>query len=260
MMLPCCRSPWVNSLFCSNATPPPVSRRSVIRSRLARAVCTPSGRVPKSSGPIGEGGDHAAHPDVEEHRVAERDGLPVGFRAVKPMDLEAEQGRERTHLGELALLDDAVEVAHVGGPLILHLGEPGPHGGRLEPGPFRLRVPPGLWRERAHQLVHPAHRIIGSGGAVEHDEPGPVRGRGAVADDAATGAILPFVRRVALFGLAEGDRLDLHRRASSVPHVDLGADFEEPDQHRGVGVEAEPAGPGLHPRAGALRVGDHRRG
>ena len=32
--------------------------------------------------------------------------------------------------------------------------------------------------------------------------------------------------------------------ASSVPHVDLGANFEEPDQHRRVGVEAETEHPG----------------
>src|SRR6266705_6350993 len=87
-----------------------------------------------------ERGEQAAGPDVEQHRVAERDGPPVGFGAVEPVDLEAEQGRERADLGELALLDDAVEVPYVRGPPILHLREPGAYGGRLEPGPLGSRV------------------------------------------------------------------------------------------------------------------------
>src|SRR5215470_3978463 len=57
-----------------------------------------------------------------------------------------------------------------------------------------------------HQLVHPAHRIVGGGGAVEHEEAGPA----PVGGDTAAGAVLPLAGGVAVLRRAEGDHLDLH--------------------------------------------------
>src|SRR5262249_14235257 len=65
-------------------------------------------------------------------------------------------------------------------------------------------------RERPHQLIHPAHRVVGRGGAVEHDEAGPVGRPGAVGNDAAGRAVLPLPGLVAVLGCAEADHLDLH--------------------------------------------------
>src|SRR5205814_3643488 len=108
-----------------------------------------------------------------------------------------------------ALLDDAVEVPYLRGPLVLHLAEPGPHGGGLEPGQPRSARPARPVRgrrERPHQLVHPAHRVVGGGGTVEHEEAGPA----PVGGDAAAGAVLPLAGSVAVLRRAEGDHLDLH--------------------------------------------------
>src|SRR6201985_2353567 len=78
--------------------------------------------------------------------------------------------------------------------------------------PNQARIAAGLSRgsrgrrERPPHLIRPAHRIVGGGGAVEHEEAAPA----PVGGDAAAGAVLPFAGGVAVLRRAKGDHLDLH--------------------------------------------------